>query len=234
LPQTVTETATRRRQRMSKTMSIAASTTWGPERKHLAAVVAALVGVAWALSFAAPAQARVILDDTSVREARSYDLSSLQASIRADGVPGTDIEAVRAQSYRFEAPVARTDIEAVRAQNYRFEAQTQESMLPQEAALREAAQFEAPVAGTDIEAVRAQNYRFEAPYDGAHAATLGALSDPSYGHPQPERDFTPLETQVAEIDDGVNVGLLTAVTVGLLGVALLVGGMRHRRGVSPA
>ena len=198
---------------MSKIMSIAASTTWGPERRHVAAVVAALIGVVWALSFAGPAQARVILDDTSVREARSYDLSSLQESIRADGVARTDIEAVRAQNFRPEAPVAGTDIEAVRAQNFRPEA---------------------PVAGTDIEAVRAQNFSFEAPYDGHFAATLRALSDSSYGHPQPERDFTPVETQVAEIDDGVNAGLVTAAMVGLLCVAMLAWGMRHRRGVSPA
>jgi len=205
---------------MTKTISIAASTPWGPERKHLAAVLAALIGIVWALSVAGPAQARVILDDTSVREARSYDLSSLQESIRADGV-------------------ARTDIEAVRAQNYEMAAQTQESMLPQEAALREAArvngeQLEPSVAGTEIEAVRAENFEFEAPYDGHHAATLRALNDPSYGQPQPERDFTPIETQVAEVDDGVNVGLVTAATAGLLGVALLAWGMRHRRGVSPA
>ena len=203
---------------MTKTVSIAASTTRGPERKHLAAMVAGLIGIAWALSFGGPAQARVILNDTSVREFRSYDLSSLQASIRADGVARTDIEAVRAQNYRFEAPVARTDIEAVRAQNYRFEA---------------------PVDGFHAATLRALNdpsygHPQAAPYDGLHAATLRALNDASYGHPQPERDFTPVETQVAEIDDGVNAGLVTAAAVGLLCVAMLAWGMRHRRGVSPA
>jgi hypothetical protein len=39
---------------------------------------------------------------------------------------------------------------------------------------------------------------------------------------------------VTEIDDGMKVGLMTAATVGLLGVALLAWGIDHRRGVSPA
>jgi hypothetical protein len=141
---------------MSKTMSIAATTTWGPERHRLATVIAALIGVAWALTFAGSAQARVILDDTSVREARSYDISGLQASIRADG------------------------------------------------------------------------------WDGDHAATLKMLTDPSYGDPQPQRDFTPVETQGAEIDDGVDLGLVSVATVGLLAVALLATRIARRRAMSPA
>ena len=80
---------------MSKAMRIAASTTWGPERKHFAAVVAAVIATVWALSFAGPAHARVILDDTSARTARNYDLSSLQASIRADGWQGDHAATLR-------------------------------------------------------------------------------------------------------------------------------------------
>jgi hypothetical protein len=140
---------------MSKTMSIAGGSTSGA-RNHLVAVIATLIAVAWSLSFAGPAQARVILDDTSVREARSYDLSSLQESIRADG------------------------------------------------------------------------------WDGHHAATLRELTDPSYGHPQAERDFTPVETQASDIDDGVNLVVVTALALGALGAAVLVAMMTRRRAVTPA
>ena len=175
---------------MSNTISIAASTTWGPERKHLAAVVAAIVGVVWTLSFAGMAQARPLAEDW-------------------DGPYAATLRALSAPSYGHPQGI---EIEAVRAQNFRFDA---------------------PVARTDIEAVRAENFASETRWDGDYAAALRALSSPSYGHPQPAHDFTPVETQTPEIVDGVDLGLVTAaVMVGLIAVSLLALGINRRRAMS--
>ncbi|MFN2488534.1 MAG: hypothetical protein ABR529_02090 [Actinomycetota bacterium] len=204
---------------MLRSVNIAGSTPWGPERKHLGSVVAAVIALAWLLSLAGPAQARLLQEDGD----GGGFLLRRQDSPRLHGVVdvGTirDARALNEPSYE-EAAAAPTDVEAI----------------AQLRALNEPSYEVAAAAPTDVEAIeqlRALNepqYGEGLEWNGLYAADLRAVTDPSYGLPQSEHDFTASSgspDEVAVPETGVNLGLLATVLVGLMVVAGLALSIRR-------